>query len=149
MKKTIVNSLYPISFSLLVLLIITIIGIRKSPRFPKTDSVNVIFREQFLSGRSSRLMSRYRNILEVVVTDQEFWIRPFILFFPFAAFFNDIHRIPISSIQKIETRRDETIIYLLNSKGFTVHFSIYFKNPKAFIKSVEQFNKSVKIQSNL
>ncbi len=141
------NLIYPISFSLAVFLIITIIGIRKSPRFPKIISVNILFRERFLTGRTSGIMGTYKNILEVVVTDQELWIRPFLPFFPFAAIVNGIHQVPLTDIQGIETRRSETTIYFINDKGAKVHFSIYFKNPKAFIKSVEQFNKSVKVQS--
>lgn len=139
------NPIYPISFSLTVFLIITIVGIIKSPAFPKINSVHVLFRERFLTGRSSRIIGTYKNILEVVITDQELWIRPFLPFFPFAAIVNGIHQVPLTAIQGIEIRKSETTIYFINSKGVKVHFSIYFKNPHLFIQSIEQLNKSVKV----
>lgn len=141
------NPIYLFSFSLIVFLVITLIGIRKSPKFPKIHSVHVLFRERFLSGRSKGILSSYRNVLEVVVTEQELWIRPFILFFPFAVLSNHIHQIPIASIRGIETRGNgETTVYFLSEQGKAVHFSFYFNKTDQFIQAIEQLNKSVKVQ---
>ena len=82
-KYSTMQPVYFLPFSLLIILIMTLIGIRKSPKFPKIHSVNVLFRERFLSGKSSGIMRTYQNALEVVLTEQELWIRPFFLLFPF------------------------------------------------------------------
>lgn len=139
------NPIYPISFSLSVFIIITIIGIKKSLKFPKINAVNVIFRERFLSGKNGGMMGSYKNILDVVVTDQELWIRPFLPFIGFAAIFSGIHKIPLTAVQGIETRGKETTIYFLNSNGKKVYFSIYFSKTEHFTQAIEQLNKSIKV----
>ena len=125
-KYSTMQPVYFLPFSLLIILIMTLIGIRKSPKFPKIHSVNVLFRERFLSGKSSGIMRTYQNALEVVLTEQELWIRPFFLLFPFAALFNQIHRIPLSAIQAIETKGGETTVRFLNAQGKEVYFTFSF-----------------------
>lgn len=138
------NPFYFLPVSISIIGVMTLIGIRISPKFPKIHSVHVLFRERFLSGRSSGLMSNYRNVLEVVVTEQELWIRTFFLLFPFAAIFNQIHRIPLSAVQAIESKGGETTVYFLNAHGKQVHFSFYFRQTAHLIETLEQFNRSVK-----
>lgn len=138
-------SIYPILFSIAVFIAITIFGIKKLAEFPKINSVQVLFRERFLSGNSGGMFGSYKNILDVLVTDQELWIRPFLPFVGFGAVFKGIHKIPLSAIQGIETRGGETTIYFINSAGSKVHFSIRFNKTTDFIQIIEQLNKSVKV----
>lgn len=138
-------SIYPILFSIAVFVAITIFGIKKLAEFPKINSVQVLFRERFLSGNSGGMFGSYRNIRDVLVTDQELWIRPFLPFVGFAAILKGIHKVPLSAIQGIETRGGETTIYFINSAGSKVHFSIRFNKTTDFIQIIQQLNKSVKV----
>lgn len=132
---------------LFVFVIITLFGIKKANIFPKITSVTVLFREKFLTGNSSGLLGTYKNILEVVITDQELWIRTFLPFLGFAAVFNGIHKVPVSTIRKIEIRGSETTVYFLNEKGAYFHFSFQFKKTDKFISVVKQLHPSVKINT--
>lgn len=140
-------SIYPLLFSLTVFVILTIIGIKKQSVFPKISSVQVLFRERFISGNNGGIFRSYRNILDVVVTDQELWIRTFLPFSGFGAVFKGIHKVPVSAVQGIETRRDETTVYFINSKGSKIHFSFRFSKTNDFIQIIQQLNKSVIVQS--
>lgn len=139
------NPIYPISFSIGIYLILTIIGIRKSPAFPKINSVSVLFRERFLSGRTKGLVGTYKNMLEVLLTDQELWIRPFFPFLGFAFLFKAIHKIPVSEIRGIETRGGETTIYFTSNESTEVYFSINFNKQQLFIQTLQQLNPAIRI----
>lgn len=139
------NPVYPISISLGFCLILTIIGIRKSPVFPKINSVNVLFRERFLSGRTKGLVGTYKNILDVVLTDQELWIRTFLPFSGFAVLFKAVHKVPVSEIRGVETRRNETTIYFINNESKEVYFSISFNKQQLFIQKLQQVTPSIRI----
>ncbi|WP_300663507.1 hypothetical protein [Fluviicola sp.] len=139
------NPIYPISISIGIYFLLTILGIRKSPVFPKINSVHVLFRERFLSGRTNGLTGTYRNILEVVLTDQELWIRTFLPFSGLAVLFGAVHKVQVSEIRGIEIRGTETTIYFTNDQLKEVHFSITFNKQKFFIQTLQQVNPAIRI----
>lgn len=134
------------SYFLFVTLICLISGYYYSRIFPRISTVNVLFRERFLTGRFD-LPGSFKNTLEVVVTDRELWLRTFWLFSGILAAIKGLHKVPLSAIRAIEIREKETTVYLINKKGKLAHFTIRFRDPKAFPDALKKAGVEVPVRS--
>lgn len=73
------------------------------PSFPDLDSAPVIFRETRATGRSllnwKTRLGGGRNVLEVVVTETEVWIRAPMPFAIVAQHYDGLHRVPLTDVK--------------------------------------------------
>ena len=115
-----------------------IYGFNKSRSIEPFDATNVLFYENFVSGRSMKniftQLGGARNCLKVSVNNQELFIRPFppfnLMFLP--EFFDLEHRIPLTQIISVQEN---------NSFARKV-ISIEFRNRDSQIGTIELFIKN-------
>lgn len=107
--------------------------------FPKTEEVLIRFRERGVSGgplTSWRArMSGARKTLEVIVTEDELWIRPVLI----AAGFRHldlIHKVKLNDVKKTEIDNLLVRITFLNESLETNSFALSLKNPNQFLQAI-------------
>ncbi|MCP4178628.1 MAG: hypothetical protein GY756_12765 [bacterium] len=85
---------------LIIFIITYFLGKRALSIFPDIKTVKILFREKGVSGNSNKSLrtkiGAINNILDIVVTDHELWIRPQLSFLGLAVKKNDVlHKLNI------------------------------------------------------
>jgi len=110
--------------------------------FPSIDSVNILFREKGVSGKSrksfSTKMSGVINILDIIVTNDELWIRGPKYFVESLIESDLLHKVNIKDIVNVEFNKKNKVVlsFKSNSNSLTV-LDLKMKKAKVF---VETFN---------
>jgi len=132
-----------ISGAVILLAIILTFGAGKKALsiFPDLESVNVIFREKGASGYCNDSFitkaGAASGVLEVIVTDKEFWTRTGLFFGWVAKWYRLIHKIELNQISKIERENRKKIrVYFNDEKKGLRSMTLRLKNSEAFTQAI-------------
>lgn len=109
--------------------------------FPSLESVGILFQEKRVSG-SSRKSSKTkrggaRNVLEVIITNDELWIRSPLLFASIANTNDLLHKVELSEVLNIELNKENVAIsFSTNDKSETT-LDLNMKKAKEFIRIIK------------
>jgi len=111
--------------------------------FPEIKSVNVRFREKYASGRSNDSFitkaGGASGVLDVVVTENELWLKTMLFMAWFAKLYKLLHRIELSRIIRTEEIGKRKLdIYFYDEDGTEKSVTLKLKNQQAFLKALEQ-----------
>lgn len=105
--------------------------------FPDLESVKVLYRDKRGSGQSDKdwqaKMGSADKTLEIVLTEDELWIRGPKMFAFIAEKIDLLHRIPIGKISKVERKRKVIKISFSLDQGASRTLSIRTADPDEFI----------------
>ncbi|MDW3652644.1 MAG: hypothetical protein R8P61_36540 [Bacteroidia bacterium] len=105
--------------------------------FPDLESVRVLYRDKRGSGQSDKdwqaKMGSADKTLEIVLTEDELWIRGPKMFAFIAEKIDLFHRIPIGKISKVERKRKVIKICFSLDQGASRTLSIRTADPDEFI----------------
>ena len=116
-------------------------GRRAERRFRDQGQQPIRFRERGASGYSNRsLLTKLggaRRALDVVVTDDEVWVKGIWPPFSFVGTRFDLtHRIRRSLVRSVESRGDTVDLRFLSEEGADSHIVLILKNARAFVAAV-------------
>ncbi len=110
-------------------------------RFPDKSTVNVLFEEGWVSGRSHKnfitKLGGGRNCIKVTVTDEELWINTPFPFNVIAYFYDGIQRIPLKTIRKSEILGDTVLVEYDRKDGELGMYELKLKNKDNFINTIK------------
>lgn len=110
--------------------------------FPNISSVDVLFREKRVSGNSRKSLKTKlggtKNILDVIVTDNELWIRSPLLFAGFGKTYDLLHKVQLSQISNAESNKKKVVI-IFNSgeKGNTI-LDLQMMKAQEFVEIIKE-----------
>lgn len=105
---------------------------QKGEIFPDEETVKILHKECFASGKKTSGLGHSNNCLKIVVTTNEVWITSWFPFNLFIGLLGLEHRIP-----------QETIICITTPKSIRGNlFRIEFKDPNGVIKSLDIYSKN-------
>jgi hypothetical protein len=108
--------------------------------FPELERVHVLFREKWASGYSTKLWKTKaggaQNVLEVVITESELWLKCPTVFAGVGRSYDLIHKLKIEEIQSVElNQKDKTIVIKLKEKhNPSGPFILKLKKGKEFLE---------------
>ena len=112
-------------------------GRKAEVRFRNLPSQPIRFRERGASGHSTNSiltkMGGANGVLEVVVTDDEVWLKGIWPMFSYiGSRFDMTHRVPKSSVRACNVFNRKVELRFLNEKGEESHVVLELKSPAAF-----------------
>lgn len=112
-----------IGFVIVSFIIFYILGKKTLSIFPELNNDQIIFREKGVSGNSDRSALTYlggaKNVLDVIITNEELWIKTPLIFAGFAKFFDLLHKVPLKDIYDLK----------INDRFLSVTFGTNAINP--------------------
>ena len=116
------------------------------PSFPHISTVNVLHRERFASGRSHlSLITRFgwaHNALVVTLTDTELWLKTPLVFWGVAAFYDQIHRIRLTDIDRVEQARRSVFVHFTRNDSTPGKFELRLRDKAGFLSKIAPFVES-------
>jgi len=104
--------------------------------FPDISSVQVLFREKRVSGYSTKSwrtkMGGANNILEVILTNRELWIRPAILLVSTSKQLDLLHKVDLMYVHSVEVSGHMVRISLQSKDGTTRDIHLTMKQAELF-----------------
>ncbi|MEL6561216.1 MAG: hypothetical protein AAFQ94_23695 [Bacteroidota bacterium] len=129
--------LFFVFFLLSVFLISGILALRK---FPSLNNVNVFFQERWASGNSyDTFIHKYGgaiNALDIIITEKELWIKPFLLVAGFSSVYGLIRKIQITDIREVSSKNELIVIHFANESGSMSEFHLKLKGKQQFLKVI-------------
>jgi hypothetical protein len=133
-----------ISIGLLIVILKTFYesGKKALSIFPNIRSVAVKYRDKTATGYSTQSWKTKAGgasrVIDIVVTDQELWLRSFLLFAGITKQHDLLHKIPLSRITKTHQNRDEITIDFKNEKGEKKQVIIRTRSSQEFLKLISK-----------
>ncbi len=123
-------------------LVFYVAGRRAEKRFKDQGDQPVRFRERGASGHSRKSvvtkLGGANGVLEVVVTDQEVWLKGIWPMFSYiGSRFDMTHRIPKSSVRACTVSNERVELRFISEKGEDTLVVIELKDPAAFKAALE------------
>ncbi len=123
-------------------LVFYITGRRAERRFSDQGDQPVRFRERGASGHSRKSavtkLGGANGVLEVVVTDEEVWLKGIWPMFSYiGARFDMTHRVPKSSVRVCAVVNETVELRFISEKGEDTHVVLELKDPAAFKAALE------------
>ncbi|MGE0861090.1 MAG: hypothetical protein AB7I01_10675 [Gammaproteobacteria bacterium] len=123
-------------------LVFYVAGRRAEKRFRDHGDQPVRFRERGASGHSLKSivtkLGGANAVLEVVVTDQEVWLKGIWPMFSYiGSRFDMTHRIPKSSVRACAVLNETVELRFISEKGEDTHVVLELKDPVAFKAALE------------
>jgi len=110
--------------------------------FPGIETVNVQYRNRFASGYALHqpLLKRGRanNVLDIVVTDKELWIKSMFLFAGLQKHFGLLHKIKIEDIRSLQVDGHKITIGFINGEMESKEVVLIIKDSDAFLKAIKK-----------
>lgn len=116
--------------------------------FPKIENVNVLFREKRVSGYSNKSwmtkMGGAQNILDIIITDTELWIKCPIIFAGVGEWYDGIHRLKMSQVQKVDLQSKDNLVVVTfkRNDGSLNSYALKFKKHSEFLKILRKLINS-------
>jgi hypothetical protein len=114
--------------------------------FPDPDSIDILFREKSVSGNSRKsLITKLggaNNVLEIIVTNDELWIRSPLLFAGFGKTYDLLHRIKLTDVLNVELSKKKVVISFKSGSNSDTTLDLKMKKAQAFIEIIKN-KKSV------
>lgn len=124
-----------------LLLIFFLKGKRALASFPDLKSVHVVFREKSASGNALKnvltKLAGVNNTLDVIVTNEEFWLKSPLLLAGAVNRFGLLHKVSLKNIYKVEAKGKKVQVEFKSKTGETVQVLLLLKNPEDFIKAIQ------------
>lgn len=137
------DQIFPYIFSIIAVFSLTylyITGKKALEIFPAINTVKVVYRNRFASGyatkRSFWKNGRANNALDVVVTDNELWLKSMLLFAGLSLQFGLLHKIPLKNITNATLQGDKVIVDFKNDAFEDVQVVIITKNPGVLLRAL-------------
>ena len=109
--------------------------------FPPLNSAKVIYRYKYASGYSTKsFFTKLRRIcfkLDIVVTEQELWIRTYPLAAYTAAWADIVHKIPFDAILHLTTKGKKITIDFIGEQFEHKQVKIKVKHPEMFLSAIK------------
>lgn len=116
--------------------------------FPPIDSVNVLFQEKRASGYSTKSWSTrlggINNALEIVVTNNELWVRIPWIVAGFAKTHELLHRVNLKNILFVESKKKNVTIVFESSDGLRTELKLMLKGAELFVQIIEEQKNKIK-----
>lgn len=110
--------------------------------FPDVKSVKVLYRDKTAFGYSTKSwhtkVGGASRSLDIVVTEDELWLRSFLLLAGITQQHDLLHKIPIKSITKTEARGAEITLNFKDQKGQPKQIVLNTRDKDAFLKSLRK-----------
>ncbi len=146
----------PATFQILCLLVFVfnksvflIMGSKALKIFPDINDVTILFREKWASGNSNdqpiHKLGGASNILEIVITEHELWIKAPKIFAGFMSFFGLIRKVKTGDLISLNDTKNSLSIKFKNQDGSTSEMNLKLKSAKQFIKIVSDKNPSATV----
>lgn len=115
--------------------------------FPNISSVDVLFREKGVSGNSRKSLKTKlggaSNVLDIIVTENELWIRSPLLIAGFGETFDLLHKVQLSRISNAESNKKKVVI-TFNSDGKTeTTLDLKIKKAQEFVEIIKKAYNTV------
>ena len=127
-------------FAFFLLSVFVISGILAIRKFPSLNDVNVFFRERWASGNShDTFIHKYGgaiNALDIIITEKELWIKPFLLVAGFSSIYGLIRKIQITDIREVSSKNELIVIHFVNESGSMSEFHLKLKSKRQFLKVI-------------
>lgn len=108
--------------------------------FPDIRTVTVKYRDRTASGYSTRSwktkIGGASRAMEIVVTDNELWLRSFLLFAGITKQHDLIHRIPLPRISRVRENHGQITLDFRNDKGEARQVVFNTKDTAQFLNSI-------------
>ena len=123
-----------------ILLIFYTQGKKALAIFPPLNTVNVIYRDKSASGRSLHSFKTKfggaRKVLDIVVTDNEIWLKSMLLF-AFIQKRNDLlHKVKLDQIKSIKLE-EKKVKLSFTSNGQNTDIELFTSNPLKLIDALK------------
>ncbi len=107
--------------------------------FPHLGAVNVLYRDKMATGYAGKgsAMNASKS-LEVVVTDQEFWIRGSAFFAGVLAKHDLIHKIPLRNVKRVNADGNKVEVSFKTNSGSNKQVNINTRNGVAFSRALKK-----------
>lgn len=110
--------------------------------FPTIDFNKVLFREKSVFGRSRKsLMTKLggaKNLLDVIITEDELWIKSPMFFAGFLKKFDLIHRVKLSRINRVELVKNVVIVSFSSDEQSENVIELRLIKHKEFIDAIRK-----------
>lgn len=110
--------------------------------FPDIKSVSVVYRDKSASGRSNKSwetrMGAAVKVLDIVVTEDELWLKSKILFAGFGKRFDLLHKVPLNNIIAAQKQGRTVIVDFRIEGGEHTQVEIRTKYPEDFLKAIKK-----------
>ncbi|MGB3848855.1 MAG: hypothetical protein WA958_02720 [Tunicatimonas sp.] len=142
MKAESILILIFIVFAIIILVGFYIMGKAALSVFPDIKTVNVKYRDLAASGYSTTSlvtkMGGARNVLDIVVTDTELWLKSMVLFAGIGQQYDLLHKIPLNKIVKVEKIGRKVQIDFQTKAEEDKQVVLITKKPDALIQNLKR-----------
>ncbi len=137
------GTIFLIVWTIAVVLILSklyIIGKKSLSIFPDINTVHVVYRDKSASGNSTQSwktkMGGAKNVLDIVVTDKELWIKSMLLFAGIGKRYDLLHKVSLNNIKGVNTKGKKITIDFKTEDGEDKQVVIITKRPDDFMKAI-------------
>jgi len=110
--------------------------------FPDLGSVKVVYRDKTAMGYSTKSwktkIGGASRSLDIVVTDQELWLRSFLLLAGITKQHDLLHKIPLHRITSAKESKEGIVLAFKSDKGESKQVVINTRDKAAFLKSIRK-----------
>jgi len=137
------GTIFLIVWTIAVVLILSklyIIGKKALSIFPDINTVQVVYRDKSASGNSTQSwktkMGGAKNVLDIVVTDKELWIKSMLLFAGIGKRYDLLHKVSLNNIKGVNPKGKKITIDFKTEDGEDKQVVIITKRPDDFMKAI-------------
>ncbi|WP_146035296.1 hypothetical protein, partial [Formosa algae] len=110
--------------------------------FPDISSVHILFREKGVSGNSRKSLKTKlggaRNVLEIIVTNDELWIRSPLLFAGFGKTYDLLHKVQLLHISNAELNKKNVVITFNSTQKTETTLDLKMKKAQEFVEIINK-----------
>ena len=110
--------------------------------FPDISSVDILFRENRVSGNSRKSLKTKlggaRNVLEIIVTNDELWIRNPLLFAGFGKTYDLLHKVQLPHISNAELNKKNVVITFNSTQKTETTLDLKMKKAQEFVEIINK-----------
>ena len=117
-------------------------GKRALSIFPDINSVLVIYRDKSASGHSTKSwttkMGGARNVLDIIVTDKELWLKSMLLFAGIGQQYDLLHKISLDNITRADRQGNKITVDFKTEHGEDKQVVLMTKRADDFLKAIKK-----------
>ena len=112
--------------------------------FPTIDPVRVVYRDKSASGYSTKSwitkMGGANNVLDILVTDDELWLKSMLLFAGIGKQHDLLHKVPLANITRVSREGGDITVDFKTDNGENKQVILVTKSPDDFLRALENKN---------
>nr|WP_321405576.1 hypothetical protein [uncultured Carboxylicivirga sp.] len=117
--------------------------------FPDLNSVKVLFQEKRVSGYSAKnwmtKMGGAQNVLEVILTKNELWIRSNMLFAGFGTRYDLLHKISLKQVKLLSAQDRSVVLEIRGNDGMVRNIHLRMRKAQEFVLSMQHAKQEVNL----